>query len=258
MAPEALAPNWRIAFVTGHARSAVDPEPARVVLLATRNALAAAKILLEELRRGFEAGRDLCVTRVAQGLRWRDAVHEHDFRLVDVAYAGGDALIEQRVDKKVVAIVELAGATNKFDGRYIVGNQVGAKARIEDAIANTRRIDELDFLRVEADPALVSSVENDRRLSLRALPGFLGTVDVPGAVHAKVASNARSVVEVDEEVLATRLDLLNARAAYLGQWLARANSRVVQGLAGQSRRHERRDLVNRVALRHGACRCRAS
>ena len=131
---------------------------------------------------------------------------EQNFRLEDIADTAGGALIEEDIDEGRSRVEELSGALRDSVKIRAWRQEVRTETTGEIGVLKTARVQKRHFLGIEADHHVLLRPQGKRCLPLGLLPGFVGSVAMPGAVHPEVAAQKRPVVELKEKVLADRMD----------------------------------------------------
>src|SRR5439155_7851118 len=168
----------------------------------------------------------LVIAEIADGRPRRELREEQRLDLEDVADPRDDALIEER--RRDVAVLLLAESAQRLVRIELIADDVRSKATDDAMQSELLRGEELDDRRMEARRDDVRGADDDARLLLRLPPPFAGAIDVPRAahLHVRVQHDLMRRVEVDEEVLAVRLDGLHGathdlitanRGAHLGR-----------------------------------------
>jgi hypothetical protein len=178
------------------------------------------------------------------------AAGEQHLRLVDVADARGDPLIEQEVADGGTAVGVGLHPTHDLTEVGVGLAQVGAETPETGVAVAVELAERLDHGRVEADGDPVGHLD-DHPGRVRALaPALARPVQVPRARHAHVGVQHDAVVPRHLEVLAVALDPLDDPA------LLRAGPGEARGVEAGRHLADERDAqrccgpVDRVAFRH--------
>ena len=149
----------------------------------------------------FERGAQVVVGDVGEAAPRRDARVPERLGLPEVADAGDETLVEQRVADLALRVPALKSREHAVVvGR--VGEDVGAEpprdatVELEDG-AVEHRADV--FVAAQHEPGL----SEDRRVAAE---------DAPASLHAQVAAQHEPAFEAEQEVLADRLDVLEPAA----------------------------------------------
>jgi MerR family transcriptional regulator, light-induced transcriptional regulator len=157
----------------------------------------AVETAVHESRRGLEHCAELLVGHVVERTPRRDARVPQRLRLPHVPNARDDALVEQRVAD--LAPRRLRAETREHPvelGR--LREDVGTEMRRPPAVAG-----ELEHGPVPEHRLMLGAAQHEPRQTAPLHPAPL---DAPAAVHPQVAAQHKPAVEVEQEVLADRLD----------------------------------------------------
>jgi hypothetical protein len=220
-----------------------------------RRARPAAQVGLQQPVRRREqrpAGRLGQVGQPGEGV---DAAGEQDLGLVHVADPGGDPLVHQDGADLVIRRGERRHAVEALvdvgigpaEVRADVGDRAGAGTERAAGMVPPVRAHHRSG---EADGHPVLHLDQRPHQVPGLLPALAGAVQVPGAGHPHVRLQGETALEVDEQVLAHRLDLFDAGARLRAVTRQARRLEADEGLAGQRRPQPGRRSVDGVALGH--------
>lgn len=249
---EACRGNRCAAAVTGASGAFVDPQaPGAICRRAGRTRPAAEVGRQPASGVGVERPQSV-VVHLAQRRDGRQSREEQQLALVDVADAGGDALVEQHVDQQRRRRQQFASAGDDAGEVRVCSQQVIAQVCCQRPLAVAAGRQQLHFLGVVAGEHLhhrwrrhgerhAHPPANPRCRASSAKP-------VPAAVHAEMRAQHRAAIEPQQQVLALGV---GRREGLPGQRepLA-AGAGVQQRAADEMLAQVRRELVNRIALGH--------
>ena len=182
-----------------------------------------------------------------------DRLDEQDLALVDVADAGDRPLVEDRLADLGLGARLVLEAADRLRQVEVVVEQVRPEHRDRRVDDLGPALEQLDHRGVEAHRDGARHLDDERGPGRRAAPGLAGAVAMPRAVEPEVRPELEAAVELDEQVLAGRvdgIDLLADDARDLGPGQPGASAR--HDPAGEVRPERDGDSSERVTFRHQA------